>query len=218
MIAMATRPSDDGFGGWPRAAFDWFDGLEMDNSKEWFHANRATYDHDVKGPMVALLAELENEFGPGRLSRPNRDTRFSADKTPYKDQIYGRIERPGGSYYVRLWPEGFFVGGGVYMPDAQSMARLRAAIADDRTGSELERRLAAFRSAGAELILEGGLKTAPRGYSADHPRIDLLRLKHLAGGTEHRLGPWIHTTEARERVVAGWRAVTPLLDWVVEST
>jgi uncharacterized protein (TIGR02453 family) len=168
--------------------------------------------------MVTLLAELEDEFGTARISRPNRDTRFSKDKTPYKDQIYGRIDRPGGGYYVRLWPEGFFVGGGVYMPDAQSMARLRAAIADDRTGAKLEGCLAAFRSTGAELILDGGLKTAPRGYAKDHPRIDLLKLKHLAGGTEHGLAPWIHTTEARERVVAGWRAVTPILDWVAECT
>ena len=52
---------------------------------------------------------------------------------------------------MRLYPDGLFVGGGVYMPDAQSMARLRAAIADDRTGAELDARLAAFRSTGGEL-------------------------------------------------------------------
>ena len=72
-------PSDDPtFGGWPTTAFAWFDGLEMDNSKEWFHVNKAIYDHDVKGPMVALLAELADEFGSARISRPNRDTRFSS--------------------------------------------------------------------------------------------------------------------------------------------
>jgi uncharacterized protein (TIGR02453 family) len=206
------------FSGWPATGLDFFDELEVNNSKEWFHAHKATYDHDVKGPMVALLTELAEEFGDFRISRPNRDTRFSADKTPYKTNIYGRIDRPGGGYYVRLYPEGFFVGGGVYSPDRDAMARLRAAIADDDTGAELDRRLAAFRSTGAELILDGGLKTAPRGYSADHPRIDLLRLQHLAGGVEHRLGPWIHTAKAKDPVVAGWRAVNPLLDWVVEST
>jgi uncharacterized protein (TIGR02453 family) len=206
------------FRGWPAGGLNWFDELEMNNSKEWFHANKATYDDDVKGPMAALLTELADEFGDGTISRPNRDPRFSKDKTPYKTQIYGRINRPGGGYYVRLYPDGLFVGGGVYMPDAAAMARLRAAIADDRSGAELDRRLAAFRATGAELILDGGLKTAPRGYSADHPRIELLRLKHLAGGVEHRLGTWIHTAKAKDRVIDGWRAVTPLLDWVVEST
>jgi uncharacterized protein (TIGR02453 family) len=168
--------------------------------------------------MVALLTDLADEFGDWSISRPNRDTRFSADKTPYKTQIYGRIHRPGGGYYVRLHPDGLFVGGGVYAPDRDAMARLRAAIADDATGADLDRRLAAFGATGAELILDGGLKTAPRGYSVDHPRIDLLRLQHLAGGVEHRLGRWIHTAKAKDRVIDGWRAVTPLLDWVVEST
>ncbi len=214
---MASR-TDGSFRGWPQSGLDWFDELELNNDRDWFRAHKATYDHDVRGPLAALLGELADEFGAARISRPNRDTRFSADKAPYKTNIYARIDRPGGGYYVSLDADRFFVGGGVYSPDRDRLAAVRAAIADERSGADLEQLLATLQASGARLITDGALKTAPRGYTVDHPRIDLLRLPHLAGGIEHRVGTWIHTAKAKDRVVAGWRAVTPLLDWVVAST
>ena len=203
------------FHGWPRSALDFFDGLEHHNSKEWFHANKSTYDRDVRGPMESLLAELADELGDGVVSRPNRDTRFSADKTPYKTTVYGRIDRPrGGGYYVRLHRDGLFIGGGLYAPDRETLGRMRAAIAADRSGAELESIVAELVGGGARLLTDGALKTAPRGYPIDHPRIELLRLPHLAGGIEHPVRPWLHTAVAKDRIIGGWHAVQPLLDWV----
>jgi uncharacterized protein (DUF2461 family) len=75
------------FGGFPAEAFDFFEGLEADNSRTYWQANKALYDSCVKGPMEALLAEVAGEFGPGRIFRPHRDVRFSADKSPYKTNI-----------------------------------------------------------------------------------------------------------------------------------
>jgi uncharacterized protein (DUF2461 family) len=72
------------FTGWPVEAVEFFEGLEHDNSRTYWLANKAVYEHSVKGPMEALLDELEDEFGPGKVFRPYRDVRFSADKTPYK--------------------------------------------------------------------------------------------------------------------------------------
>jgi uncharacterized protein (TIGR02453 family) len=207
--------SAERFEGWPPAALRWFDDLAADNSTAWFRAHRSTYDEDVRGPLELLLEELRPEFGEGVVSRPNRDTRFSKDKTPYKLQIYGRIPRDDGAvYYVSLRDEGLFAGGGVYLPDRERLATLRAAIADDRTGPELEAIVARLSTEGVELMTDGALKTAPRGYPVDHPRIDLLRLPHLAGGRLHPPGRWLHTRAALDRVVDGWRTMTPLINWV----
>ena len=84
------------FRGWPPEALDWFDGLAADNSKAWFHANRPVYDEAVRSPMEDLVDDLTPEFGEMRVSRPNRDIRFSKDKTPYKLEIYARTRRPDG--------------------------------------------------------------------------------------------------------------------------
>ena len=206
------------FRGWPPQALDWFDGLAADNSKAWFHANRRVYDEAVRGPMEDLVDDLTPEFGEMRVSRPNRDIRFSKDKAPYKLEIYARTRRPDGSgHYVRLSREGLFVGAGLYMPDRDRLARVRAAIADDTSGGELEVILAALGAAGLALLTDGGLKTAPRGYSADHPRIDLLRLPHLAAGTEFAPRKWLHTPAAEGRIVAALRGLDPLLDWLAAT-
>lgn len=204
------------FTGWPPRALDWFRELEANNNRSWFQENRRRYDTDVRGPLEAVLAELGAEFGEGTVSRPNRDIRFSSDKSPYKLQIYARVPRPlgGGGWYVQLRREGLYVGGGLFAPDPGRLARLRSAIADDRSGPELEKVAARLRAGGLELMDGGALKGAPRGYAVDHPRIALLRLVHLAAGTLHTPGAWLHSAAAKDRIVTGWHAVTPLLEWV----
>lgn len=204
------------FAGWPPAALEWFRELESNNSRTWFQANRRTYDEAVRQPIESLLAEVEGELGEGKVFRPNRDTRFSADKAPYKTQLAAVIPRAdgAGSWYVQLSKDGLFVGGGVYAPERSRLARIRAAIADDRVGAELEDILAALRARRLEPMTDGALRTAPRGFRPDHPRIALLRLVHLAAGRSDPPRRWLHTAEARDRIVSTWRDVTPLLDWI----
>ena len=72
------------FAGFPAAAIEFYQQLELDNSRDWWAAHRAVYDDAVRGPMLALTAELEPEFGEAKLFRPHRDTRFAKDKSPYK--------------------------------------------------------------------------------------------------------------------------------------
>ena len=74
------------FEGFPVAALDFYDDLEMDNTKSFWTAHKDTYDTAVKAPMAALTAALEPEFGPAKVFRPYRDVRFSADKRAYKDR------------------------------------------------------------------------------------------------------------------------------------
>src|SRR5439155_13997977 len=120
------------FKGWKGDFKGFFLGLRANNNKAFFEAHRRQYEDEVKAPMLALLADLEPEFGlPHRVSRPNRDIRFSADKSPYKLNIYAEVERGG---YLALDAEGLVAAGGRYMGDDVQLKRLREAIAADRSG------------------------------------------------------------------------------------
>jgi uncharacterized protein (TIGR02453 family) len=199
------------FSGWPTTAIDFFDGLEEDNSREYWLAHRATYDRDVKAPMQALLDELAAEFGGAKIFRPNRDIRFSADKSPYKTTIAATLD---GGGYVQLSGAGLGVGTGMYWMASDQLERFRAAIDADRTGSVLESLVAERRKAGVEVTAHESLKTAPRGYSKDHPRIELLRLKGLITWREWAVAPWLATAKAKTRVVDLLAGSRPILEWL----
>jgi uncharacterized protein (TIGR02453 family) len=204
------------FTGFGSGALRFFDDLAADNTRAWWHASKARYEAEVRAPLEQLLADLADEFGEARVFRPNRDTRFSADKTPYKTQAAASIGlgSAGGLLYVQVAADGLMLGGGVYHPAKDQMARLREAIADDRRGAELEQISAELQQAGGQIESREALKTAPRGYSADHPRIELLRMKGIIGVISHPPGPWLHTEKARDMVAEGWRAFGPLNDWL----
>lgn len=199
------------FSGWPGAAIDFYDGLEMDNSKDYWQANLHVYQQSVIAPFHLLLEELHDEFGAGKLFRPNRDVRFSADKSPYKTQAGAMLDSGG---YVQLSATGLGVGAGYYMIEPPKVAALREAIADDRTGSRLVEIVDDLRAVGAEVTGRDAVKTAPRGYSTDHPRIDLLRLKGLIAWWQYDPGAWLATAEAKDRIVDALRASSPLMEWL----
>lgn len=204
------------FTGIPRQAFDFYAGLEADNSKAYWAAHKGSYDHDVREPLQALLAELEPRFGPAKLFRPYRDVRFSADKSPYKTQQGALVGDLGaGGYYLAVDAEGLVVGGGLRAHSREQTARLRAAVDAPASGTRLERIVADLHGGGFELAGEQ-VKTAPRGYPQDHPRIALLRYAELI--VVKRLGTpaWVSTKAAARRVGAAWDSITPLIRWVSE--
>ena len=198
------------FAGWPIEAVEFYEGLEADNSKVYWQDNKAVYDRQVKAPMEELLAELADEFGAGKIFRPYRDVRFSADKTPYKTNCAATI----GSGYVSFSAEGLSVGGGLYMPDPKTLARYREAVDKEKSGAELATIVAALHKAGYQTMAHEVLKTAPRGYPKDHPRIDLLRHKGIAMMKTWPVGAWLGTKKAKDRVVETLRAGVPLNDWL----
>ena len=199
------------FQGWKGDFKGFFLGLRANNNKAWFDAHRRQYEDDVKAPMVALLADLEPEFGPPRrVSRPNRDIRFSADKSPYKLNIYADCERGG---YVALDAEGLVAAGGRYMVDDSQLRRFREAAAAEKSGKELVAIVAALHKKGYEV--EGqDLKRVPPPYPQAHPRAELLRHKRLFYWRRWPAEPWIATAKARERVAEVWRDGSDLERWM----
>ena len=205
----------DQFTGFPEAALDFYDDLEMDNTKSFWEAHRETYLTAVAAPMKALTAGLTDEFGEAKIFRPYRDVRFAKDKTPYKTHQGAFVPKgPSTGYYVQIGAPGVRVGVGFYEASGPRLASIREAIVDRRRGAELEDVLATMRASGWEL---GGdrLKTSPRGYDADHPRIELLRHKSMTLTKSYGFEPVIHAPELLDRVRADWREATPFVEWVL---
>jgi len=205
------------FEGFPAAALDFYDDLEVDNTKSFWEAHKSVYQESVLAPMKALTSALEPEFGKPKIFRPYRDVRFAADKTPYKThQGSFTAVAPETGFYVEVSPRGVRTGGGCYYFQPTRLAAFRAAVAHDTYGVELERLLAATEKAGYET---GGeqLKTAPRGFDKEHPRIALLRHKSLTVGRSLGFEPVIHTAELLDLVREDWRAIRPVVDWITRN-
>jgi uncharacterized protein (TIGR02453 family) len=198
------------FRGWPAEALEFFEGLEADNSKVYWQRNRDVYDTMIRAPMEELLEELEPEWGEGRIFRPYRDIRFSPDKSPYKTNIAAVI----GDGYVHLFANGLRAGCGIYFMAPDQLERYRAAVGEDRSGNELAELVTGAKAAGLEVTAHEVLKTAPRGYPKDHPRIDLLRFKGLITWREWPAGAWLGTRRAKTRVVEFFRLSKPLNEWL----
>ena len=203
------------FTGFPPAAFDFYDDLAANNSKSWWTANRSTYDDVVRQPMVDLLDELSGEFGRANVFRPYRDVRFAKDKTPYKDHQGGFVGVEDAiGYYVQVSAAGLMVAGGWYSPQGQQITRYRGVV-DGPAGGELERLLAGY--ARKPYVLEGNsLKTYPRGWSPDHPRIDLLRMRALTLSRTYAPAGWMGTRQGLTTVRKDWRAMRPLIEWLAD--
>ncbi len=208
------------FTGFGEHAIDFYDGLVADNSKAYWSDNRHVYEADVREPMRALLDDLAAEFGDlgsAKIFRPYRDVRFAKDKTPYKTHCGGVIEtgRGGGAYYVQLGPDGLLVAGGSFHCAPDQLRRLRESVADDLRGTTLSEILAKLVRQGWDIRGEM-LKTAPRGYTADHPRIELLRYKSLYAATSYEPDDALHTPEAADRVRIRWRQVRAFNEWAAD--
>ena len=199
------------FRGWSAEALEFYEGLEADNSKTYWTANKATYEEKVLAPMTELLAALEPEFGTGRIFRPNRDVRFSADKSPYKTAIAATLAHGG---YLQLSANGLGAGSGMWMMATDQLERYRRAVADDASGEALEKIIADIERARVEVGGHDRVRTAPRGYPRDHPRVDLLRNKGLTAWRQWPVAAWLGTAAAKGRVVDFLHTTQPLRDWL----
>ncbi len=197
---------------WPPAALAFLRDLEDNNDRDWFRANRGRYDADLLAPAKALASTLA-DLGEPHVFRPYNDTRFHA-RPPIKEQLgvaigYG----PAGGFYVELSLDGLLVAAGLHHPSTDQLERFRAAIDDGPRARAFQRALAGATRAGLELAAPA-LKRAPRGYPADHPRVDLLRLKQLTVHRRHELEPWLHEPRCAEVVRAELDAARPLVAWL----
>jgi uncharacterized protein (TIGR02453 family) len=199
------------FRGWKAEAIEFYEGLEADNSRTYWQAHKADYEALVQNPMQELLAELADEFGEGNIFRPYRDVRFSADKSPYKTNIAAMV---GGIGYVQFSADGLAAGSGYWMMASDQLDRYRRAAADDVTGPAVSAIAAKAAKAGMQVTAHESLKSAPRGYPKDHPRIELLRLKGLITWREWPVAAWMGTAKAKDRVVGFLRDSAPLRAWL----
>jgi uncharacterized protein (TIGR02453 family) len=203
----------DTFAGIPAAAPGFYAELEQNNNREWWLENKSRYETLVREPLTAMLALLEPRFGPAKIFRPNRDVRFSPDKSPYKT-AQGALAsfQEGVGYYVQLSADGLLVGGGCHTSSPAQLARFRNSVDATGTGEALERIVRRVSEAG--FTVEGErLKTVPRGFPREHPRAELLKYKSLSAGRELGQPDWLSTPAAAEEVARLWEQLRPLVEW-----
>lgn len=208
------------FTGIPADAVSFYAELEENTTREWFAAHKDRYERSVRQPLVALTDALEAEFGPARLFRPYVDVRFRTDKTPVKTEqaavVEGSTAKGGGAtegmgYYLQISADGLVTGGGAMHHAPDQIARFRAAVDDERSGTELADVVAALRRR-FEIAGET-LKRAPRGVDPDHPRIELMRHKSVIAWRRHGTPAWLSTSAVVRHVRDDWRAIRPLAAW-----
>lgn len=202
------------FQGFPDEAFGFYAGLEQDNSRDYWHRHKQTYETCVREPMEALAEALGERYGQVRVARPQRDLRFSKDKSPYKTYqglTAGSAESIG--YYLQLEAEALRLGGGFHGQAADQLERFRNAIDDHRSGAALQRVVDGLTGEGWQLVGER-LKTRPRGFPADHPRLELLRYRSLGAEVSYEPGPRLSGPGALDLVRETWDRLRPLVDWL----
>ena len=200
-----------GFSGWSPEAVEFFEDLQADNTKAFWSAHKDFYQASVREPMAELLDELSGEFGPGRIARPYQDMRFRAGQSPYKTEIYATLDRGG---YVRFGADGLTAALGYYMMTSAQLERYRQAVIDDEHGTRLAELAERLQAEGVQVGGGQMLKTAPRGYPGDHPRIELLRCKGLICWRRWPVARWLYTAGAKDRVAGFLRTAAPLHQWL----
>ncbi len=204
--------------------------LAENNSKEWMDANRDWY-LDIKTYFLDEVTELLKgliPIEPGLevlrpkdcIFRQNRDVRFSPDKRPYKTNLAGYFstggkKSPGPGYYLHVQPGESFLAGGIWMPPADVIKKIRQEI--DYNGKELERVLLepTFKKFFGEMEGEQ-LKTSPRDYESDHPYIQYLRYKSFI--VSHPLtDKAIQNGSYKQVVLSGFSIMKPFHDFLARA-
>jgi uncharacterized protein (TIGR02453 family) len=217
-----------GFPGFPAEAVAFYRSLARNNTREWFQPRKTVYDEKVKAPMVDLVTALNGammDFAPDYVTdapkaiyRIYRDTRFSPDKTPYKTQIAASFSRRGlekhgaAGYYFAISHKGVDVGGGIYMPQPETLLAVRTLIAERHA----EFRQLAASSAIKRLFgaMQGEqLSRVPKGFCAEHPAADLLRFKQFLLFTTLDAA-MVTTPKLFGELEKRFRAMAPFLDFL----
>jgi uncharacterized protein (TIGR02453 family) len=164
-------------------------GLKRHNDRAWFDARKPIYERELKAPMLALIDQVNHalaDFAPEHIRPPHkamfriyRDTRFAADKRPYKTHVAawwvraGLEKTSGAGFYFHVSPTETVIAAGMYMPAPEQLLAVRRHLVDHH--AELRTLLAAKKLRAALHEFEGNrLKRPPRGFAADSPALDLL--------------------------------------------
>lgn len=204
-------------------------GLKRNNNREWFEARRSTFERELKKPMLAVIERVTDamtDFAPAHvrpaqktMMRIYRDTRFSTDKTPYKTHVSawwtrtGLEKTSGGGYYFHFSPTEVVVAAGIYMPAREQLLAIRTQLLEQHAEF---RRLLNDRKLRKVMDLDldtAALTRPPKGFSADHPGIDLI--KQQQWGVLSRLP--VETALGKglvNEIVSRFRLAAPIVDFL----
>jgi uncharacterized protein (TIGR02453 family) len=217
------------FPGFSKEAIQFFRGLTRNNNREWFQARKPVFEEQVKKPMLQLVEAVNaamKRFAPNYVTDPAkavyriyRDTRFSKDKTPYKDHIAASFrhkglggEGGGSGFYFQVSQKDVSVGGGMYMPAPETLLAVRNHLAGYH--EEFTRILNARPAKRLLGEIHGEqLTRAPKGFPCDHPAAGLLRHKQIYYFDE--LSPDLATTpKLYDAIVTRFEAMTPFIEFL----
>jgi uncharacterized protein (TIGR02453 family) len=216
-----------------KKTFDFLKSLKNNNNKDWFDKNKqqyldakAEFEHLVDG-VIKGIARSDKKIPPDMKGkdctfRIYKDVRFSKDKTPYKTNMGASIN-PGGrksmqaGYYLHLEPGACFLAGGMWMPEPEALNAIRQEI--DYNPKPLLKLMSAasFKKYFKGLDEDDKLKTAPKGFEKDHPHIELLKNRHFIVSCQLS-DKLILGKEAEKEIVAGFKAMQPLIEYLREAT
>jgi uncharacterized protein (TIGR02453 family) len=207
--------------------------LKKNNHKEWFDSHRVQYEAariDFSNFIQLVIDQLEKSDPTIKginskqcMFRINRDIRFSKDKTPYKTNLAASIKRDGkksvyAGYYFSCSPGNSFAGGGLWMPEAADLKKVRQEI--DYNWEEFKSIITNknFKKIFGDLYQGDDVKlsSAPKGYEKDHPAINYLKLKSFIGETGFADAE-LSKASLHKKTVAAFEALQPLLTFINRS-
>lgn len=201
--------------------------ISQNNNREWFHSNKKNYEkvkvefetfcQEILDNLTIFQEDLANTTAKSCILRINRDIRFSLDKSPYKKYL-GAGFGPGGKssgkvdFYLQIEPNNTFLGGGMWSPTSQQLAKFRQEI--DYTPNTIKGIIEeeTFKNYFNEIHGEK-VKKMPKGYSIDHPDIELLKYKQLF--FVHRYSDKeVISKDFAQELIKGCKTLKPYLDYV----
>ena len=222
------------FTGFPAETLRFLGDLAANNDKTWFDANRDDYDANWLAParaFVVAAGEALHDLVPrieaqprvnGSIFRVNRDTRFSNDKTPYKDHLdfwfwEGERKRAVSGFYLRITQTQLGIGVGAHRFDTDRLASFRDAVVDAEKGKTLTKAVAAVENAGWPVQGEK-YKQLPRGFeAADDGQDRFLKYGALWCGADVPIPASLHNRRLVTYAMNRWKKLEPLHRWLVDT-
>jgi len=198
--------------------------LKVNNNREWFQANKKTYD-GIRAEMNLFYQDImqrlnqHDEIEKLKMFRIYRDVRFSHDKTPYNPHFAGSFSRSGkrlrGGYYLRIRPGESFLAGGFWAPNKEDLFRIRKEFElDDQEIRDVLSNKEFRKHFGSELRGDE-VKTAPKGFNKEHPAIDLIRKKGFVAVREFTDSEVLNKNFVNQ-VDDAFKALRPYFDYMSE--
>ncbi len=166
--------------------------LARHNDREWFTPRKPVFEAELKEPMLAIIRKVTGameSFAPSFvrpaekcLFRIYRDTRFSADKRPYKTHVaawwshQGTEKTSGAGYYFHIDAKEVIIAAGAYMPEKDQLAAIRHWLLDHHAEFRKVLRTAVLQKAFGEFD-GNSLTRSPKGFPCEHPALDLIRCR-----------------------------------------